>query len=271
MTEMTEAYAWQGRTMLDSAGEKLGKIDEIYEDERTGKPEWALVHTGLFGTKSHFVPLAGASPQGEDVAVNATKDEVKDAPSVEADGELSQDQERKLFDHYGVPYTDEGSVTSEGAPRGGNGYQNGQAYESGRDTDGQTGRDTSGPTTDEAMTRSEEEVRVGTQNRETGRVRLRKYVVTEQVTQTVPVQREEVRLEREPITDENRGQALDGSEISEEEHEVILHEEQPVVEKRTVPKERVRLDTDIVTDEREVSEEVRKERIETDAPEDRAS
>ena len=118
------------------------------------------------------------------------------------------------------------------------------------------------------MTRSEEELRVGTRQRESGRVRLRKYVVTEQVTRTVPVQREEVRVEREPITDENRDQALDGPEISEEEHEVVLHEEEPVIEKRTVPKERVRLDTDVVQDEREVSDEVRKEQIETNVPDD---
>ena len=80
----------------------------------------------------------------------------------------------------------------------------------------------------------------------------------------MPVQREEVRIEREPITDANRDQAMSGAEISEEEHEVVLHEEEPIVEKRVVPKERVRLDKDTVTDEREVSEEVRKEQIETE-------
>jgi uncharacterized protein (TIGR02271 family) len=126
------------------------------------------------------------------------------------------------------------------------------------------GEDVSGPETDNAMTRSEEEVRVGTTRREAGRARLRKYVVTEQVTQTVPVQREEVRLEREPITDANADQALDGPEISEEEHEVTLHAEEPVVEKRTVPKERVRMDRDTVTDEQTISEDVRKEHIEAD-------
>ena len=78
------------------------------------------------------------------------------------------------------------------------------------------------------------------------------------------MQREEVRVEREPITDANVDAATDGSDISEEEHEVVLHEEQPVVEKRAVPKERVRLDKDTVTDEHEVSEEVRKEQIEVD-------
>ena len=67
MPEMTDAYEWQGRTMVGSDGEKIGKITEIYEDSGTGKPEWATVSSGLFGTKSNFVPLAGASPHGEDV------------------------------------------------------------------------------------------------------------------------------------------------------------------------------------------------------------
>jgi uncharacterized protein (TIGR02271 family) len=114
------------------------------------------------------------------------------------------------------------------------------------------------------MTRSEEELRVGTETRERGRARLRKYVTTEQQQVTVPVQREEVRVEREPITDANLDAATSGPAISEEEHEVVLREEEPVVEKRAVPRERVRLDTETVTDERQVAEEVRKEHIEVD-------
>ena len=132
------------------------------------------------------------------------------------------------------------------------------------DARGTVGHDTSGPTTDDAMTRSEERLNVGTERQATGRARLRKYVTTENVTQTVPVQREEVRIEREPITDANRADAMSGPDISDEEHEVILHEERPVVEKETVPVERVRLDKDTVTDQVTVDEEVRKERIETD-------
>jgi stress response protein YsnF len=89
-------------------------------------------------------------------------------------------------------------------------------------------------------------------------------VETENVEQSVPVQREEVRVEREPITDANRDAALAGPEITEAEHEVTLHTEEPVVEKRTVPKERVRLDKDVHTDEETVSEEMRKERIEAE-------
>jgi|SRR5579884_390588 len=240
-TGMTQAYEWQGRSVIGSDGEKIGKIKEIYEDHVTGKPEWATVSGGLFGIKSHFVPLAGASPAGEDIRVPVTKDQVSDAPAVAPDGELSEAEERRMFEHYGVPYTSEGSTTAQGAPGGAG---------------------PAGAGSEDAMTRSEEELRVGTAPRERGRARLRKYVVTEEVQQTVPVSREEVRLEREPITDENVDQALSGPEISEAEHEVVLHEEEPVVEKRTVPKERVRLEKDTVTDEREISEEVRKERIE---------
>src|SRR3984957_16999295 len=119
MPEMTDAYQWHGRTMVGSDGEKIGKISEIYEDPETGKPEWATVSSGLFGTRSNFVPLAGASPDGEDVRADVTKDQVKDAPGVENDGDLSESEERRLFEHYGVPYTSVGTTTALGAPNGG--------------------------------------------------------------------------------------------------------------------------------------------------------
>ena len=250
-TQITQDYDWQGRTLKDRNGDKIGKIDSLYVDEQTDRPEWALVNTGLFGSKSSFVPIAGGAPEGEDVVVQVEAQQVKDAPKMDPDGELSEEQEAELFRHYGIDYTEAGSVTAtDEAP-------------------GAVGHDTSGPTTDDAMTRSEEELRVGTAERESGRARLRKYVVTEQVETTVPVSREEVRIEREPITDANVDQATEGPEISEEEHEVVLHEEEPVVEKRTVPKERVRLDKETVTGEETVSDEVRKEQIEADGDVDR--
>src|SRR3712207_891484 len=133
------------------------------------------------------------------------------------------------------------------------------------DVRGAVGHDTSGPTTDNAMTRSEERLNVGTRSEEVGRARLRKYVVTENVSETVPVSREEVRVEREPITDANVGNAMDGPAISEEEHEVTLRAERPVVEKEAVPVERIRLDKETVTDQERVSADVRKEEIEVDA------
>jgi uncharacterized protein (TIGR02271 family) len=127
-----------------------------------------------------------------------------------------------------------------------------------------TRADAARPTTDDAMTVSEERLNVGTERRETGRARLRKYVVTENVTQTVPVQREQVRVEREPITGANRDAAMSGQDISEDEHEVVLHEERPVTQKETVPVERVQLDTETVTEQETVGEEVRKERVDVE-------
>ena len=112
------------------------------------------------------------------------------------------------------------------------------------------------------MTRSEERLDVGTETREVGKARLRKYVVTEQQTQTVPVSHEEVRVEREPITDANRDEATSGPGFNEEEHEVTLTEERPVVTKEEVPVERVRLTKEKVTGEETVTEDVRKEQVE---------
>jgi uncharacterized protein (TIGR02271 family) len=247
--------SWQGRTMVDPAGDKLGTIDAIYLDDETGQPEWATVTRGLFSAKAAFVPLAQAQDTGDSIQVPYDKQQVIDAPAMQADGQLSQDDEAELYRHYGLDYGEHRS--DSGLPAG---------TPDDRDI---VGRDTSGPTTDDAMTRSEEELRVGTETRERGRARLRKYVTTEQVTKTVPVQREEVRVEREPITDANRDAATSGPAISEEEHEVVLREEQVVVDKRAVPKERVRLDTETVTDERQVAEEVRKEQIEVQGDQDR--
>jgi uncharacterized protein (TIGR02271 family) len=256
MATKEQTLNWRGQALTDADGSKIGTIEEIYLDADSGQPEWALVHTGMFGTKRNFVPLREASESDQGVTAPYTKDQVKDAPAIDPDGQLSQREEGELYRHYGLEYSDERS--DSGLPEGG-------ADVSDRgDAPGTTGRDVSGPTTDDAMTRSEEELHVGTQQRESGRVRLRKYIVEDEVTQTVPVRREEVRVEREPITDANVGDATDGPAISEEEHEVVLHEEQPVAEKRVVPKERVRLDKDVQTGEEQVSDTVRQERIDVD-------
>jgi uncharacterized protein (TIGR02271 family) len=283
MATMQEIETWRGRKLVDRDGDKIGTIEEVYLDRSSGEPEWIAVKTGLFGSNLSFVPIRDASAEGDDVRVQHEKDLVKDAPNVKADGELSPEEERRLYEHYGRSDYDEWTDTSEDRTEGVLGRDRTDRFAQGRgdadrerdldrerdfdregDARGTVGRDTSGPTTDDAMTRSEEELRVGTERRETGRARLRKYVVTEDVQKTVPVEREEVRVDREPITDANRDAALDGPGISEEEHEVTLRAEEPVVEKRTVPKERVRLDKDVHRDEETVNEQVRQERIEAE-------
>ena len=244
--------ATSGGNVISADGQKIGSIGQVYVDDSTGEPSFVTVKTGLFGTAESFVPLQDATADGGDIRVAYNKHEVKDAPRVDPDGRLTPAEEQRLYAHYGL------------SSRGGYRSETERAGVSGTRDHGTRGYDTSGPTTDDAMTRSEERLKVGTRQEEAGRARLRKYVVTENVTETVPVSREEVRVEREPITDKNVGAARSGPDISEEEHEVVLHEERPVVEKEAVPVERVRLGTETVTDQETVSEDVRKEQIDTD-------
>jgi uncharacterized protein (TIGR02271 family) len=277
--EHIDTLLGNGGNVLGSDGEKIGSIGQVYLDDQTGEPSWVTAKTGLFGTSESFIPLQGADVEGHDVRVPYTKHQVKDAPRIETDGNLSPEEEDRLYRHYEIgggtgTYSDTNTY-SDTTTTGTTGFagQRDRDVDIDTTTTGTTGRgtvghDTSGPTTDEAMTRSEEQLRVGTERREVGRARLRKYVVTENVTTTVPVSREEVRIEREPITDANRGDALAGPDISEEEHEVTLHAERPVVEKEAVPVERVRLDKQTVTSNETVSGEVRKEEIEVEGAED---
>lgn len=208
MPEMTDTYQWQGRTMFGSDGEKIGKITQIYEDATTGKPEWATVSSGMFATKRNFVPLVGASPDGKDVRATVTKGQVKDAPGIDADGELSESEERRLFEHYGVPYTTDGSTTAQGPPSG--------VQSTSRGEDDATSERNTG----EALPRSDE-AGVGTPPREPGGPRLVKRVVTETVTESVPASNEEGRVvEKTVVTTEHvqtgtemngeQGQATEG-------------------------------------------------------------
>jgi uncharacterized protein (TIGR02271 family) len=247
-----------GQDVYDESGEKIGSAAEVYLDDETGQPEWVTVRTGLFGTKESFVPIRNADLTNDGVRVPVSKTQVKDAPKIDADGHLSPEEEQELYRYYGMGT---GTQTS-GFETAGTEVRGTEMRDT--ETRGTVGRDTSGPTTDDAMTRSEERLNVGTRSEEVGRARLRKYVVTENVTESVPVTREEVRVEREPITDANVGKAMGGPAISEEEHEVTLHAERAVVEKEAVPVERVRLDKTTVTDEERVSEDLRKEEIEVD-------
>ena len=266
MPDIDTVRGWQGRTMVDGGGDRIGSIEGIYADDQSGEPEWALVNTGLFGTKSTFVPIVQASERNGDVQVPYDKQLVKNAPRIEADQHLSEAEEQQLWRHYGLDY---------GAGQAGTAAQRQPDTEEidrpvGAAAGGRrAGDDTAGRGVNEAMTRSEEELRVGTETRQRGRARLRKYVTTETQQVTVPVQREEVRVEREPITDANLDDATSGPDISEDEHEVVLREEEVVVDKQAVPRERVRLGTETVTDERQVSEEVRKEQIEVEGDQDR--
>jgi uncharacterized protein (TIGR02271 family) len=230
-THLNEPSELYGVKVLGNDGSRLGKVEAVYSDDTTGRPEWAAVKSGFFGTEVSLVPLATAEFDGSTLMIPYSKEQLERAPHRDPWRELSPQDEAELFGYYGI---------GEPAARG---------------------HETAGPSADDAMTRSEERLRIGTETRPAGKVRLRKHVVTEQQQVTVPVSHEEVRVEREPITEANRDRAVSGPPISEAEHEVTLHEERPVVEKEVHPVERVRLDTETVTEEREVGGEIRKEEI----------
>jgi len=257
-------------TAYDPSGDKIGAVKQVYLDDRTDQPQFATVHTGLFGLKETFVPLEGAQLQGDRVVVPVDKAQVKDAPNIDpdgSDGSLTPTQVAELYRHYHLPTAPSGTRDTYAADvdHEHTGHQaTGQHYESDGGNVRHTERERSTGRDDNAMTRSEERLRVGTETHEAGRARLRKYVVTEEERHTVPVSHERVRVEREPITEANRDAALSGPAISEAEHEVTLHAEKPVVEKEAVPVERVRLNTETVTEEKTVGGKVRKEQIETD-------
>jgi uncharacterized protein (TIGR02271 family) len=212
------------------------------------------VSAGVLGGRASFAPLYNSAVREDKLVLAVSKQLVKDAPGIEDDEHLEGPEIDALYRHYAA-------YLAPAAGRG-PGQDGDESYGSGRHVeDVATGRRDAGQASDDAMTRSEERLRVDTENVAAGRARLRKYVVTENVSTTVPVSHEEVRLEREPVTDANRDAALSGSEISEAEHEVTLHAERPVVEKEAVPVERVRLVTESVTEEQQVNEQVRKEQI----------
>ncbi len=227
-----------GKDVYDPNGEKIGSASEVYLDDETDQPEWITVRTGLFGTKESFVPIRDAALTDDGVYVPVSKSAVKDAPRMDSDGHLSPGQERELYRYYGLELDDgAGPALTDRA------------------------------TTDDVMTRSEERLVAGTRSEEVGRVRLRKYVVAENVTETVPVSREEMRVRREPITDSDLGAAAPGVAFSEEKREITLHAERPVVAKEAVPVERVRVDKESVTEEERISADLRREEIEVEGPE----
>src|SRR4051794_1779881 len=262
-----------GTDVYGTDGDKIGSVGQVYVDAQSGDPAWVTVKTGLFGTKETFVPLQDADVTDGRITVAYAKNQVKDAPRIDADGPLNHADEDHLYTYYGMP----SSSDRADAGRPDNGYQDNGDQDNGYQDNGDqepgapdASRSRAGSTGDQnAMTRSEQRLVTDTRTEQAGKARLRKYVVTENQQVDVPVSREEVRLEREPVTEANRGAAVDGPDISEAEHEVTLHAERPVVDTETVPVERVRLGKETLTEEQTVGGQVRKEQIDTDLPDQR--
>ncbi len=264
----------EGSTAYDAAGEKVGRVGQLYLDDQSGQPSWITVSTGFFGTAETFVPLEGASFDGDDLQLAYSKDTIKNAPQLATDEHLDQAEEAELYRYYGL-----GDTAGQGTT---------ETYAAGTTTTGTTttGTTTGTTTTDDslaarhvadtstegslvrddktAVTLSEERLQVGTQAREAGRARLRKYVVTENETITVPVRKEKLVIERVPAGDSATEPITGPDGASEVIEEITLREERVVVGKETVAVEQVRVGKQEVTEEQEVTEQVRRERADID-------
>jgi stress response protein YsnF len=244
MLSEQEVSAAVGTTAYAADGDKLGMVEAFFVDDRTGAPTWVAVTTGLFGTRHSIVPAADATFSDGGLRLPVTKDAVTSAPHLAGD-HLDPAEESALRRHYATAEPLEPTPVADVAP--------------------------DAPTADDgAMTRSEERMRVGTERVAATRARLVKYVVTENVTITVPIRREEIRVEEVPL---DAVDAVDDAEFlvpadttaaTGLPSEIILHTERPVVTVEVVPVERVRLRTEVVQGTETVTEQVQREQIAVD-------
>jgi uncharacterized protein (TIGR02271 family) len=232
----------RGKPVVASDGDKVGNVETIFSDAATGEPEWIEIGSGFFGMKRVLVPVEGAQVKdGQEILVPYSKDQVKDTPSIDSD-EVPEETELELYAHYGLQPTEQRSETQ---------------LPGGTQLPGQTrGMQTPGET---SVTRHEEELHVGKRETERGRVRLRKWVETEPVSEDVTLRRETAQVERVAVD-----RPAPGAQIGEQEVELTLHEEEPVVSKETVERERVSLNREEETEAETVRGEVRKEHVDVE-------
>ncbi|SER59945.1 conserved domain-containing protein [Lentzea xinjiangensis] len=250
MIDQTQVEALYDCDVIDNKGEKIGSVKQVWLEDGTGAPVWAEVNSGLLGMRQSFVPIQQAKMADGTITVPIAKEQVDEAPSVHTfDDHISDEEQEALYRHYGmIPQAKTGEHDR---------LDGGQA----------TGRHGARVEPDAAeVVLSEEKLDVGTRNVEAGRVRLVKRTVTEQRNVTVPVTHEEVRIVREPV---EGGTDRTGRAFADEQAEVTLHREEPVVQKRAEAVERVRLEKDVVTEQQGVSDEIRKERVEVERDDER--
>ena len=291
-------------TAYDKNGEKLGDVNEVFVDDQSGQPTFVEVNHGLFGMNSSLVPLRGHDFSGDDLKLGFSKDRIKDAPDFDSDKPLNPEAQSDIFKHYGLEnahdvtdYKDSNldskrdaqagadkdhnltagaGAAGAGAGVAGAGVAGAHADEkkaATHTTDAAATERKAGVADDAAaartnndgeLIRSEEQLNVNKERVATGEARLRKYVVTDTESVEVPVEREEVRVERTPINAEDAKNYNGSISGDSEEASVTLHEERVNVNKETVPVEKINLKKDTVRDTETHTEELRKEQIDTD-------
>ena len=259
-------------TAYDKAGEKLGSVKEVFVDEQSGQPTFVEVNHGLFGMSSSLVPLRGHDFTGDELKLAFSKDRIENAPDFDSDKPLTPEAQADIFNHYDLEnaqdvttYRDERDERAgvAGAGVAGAGVAGAGAGAHAKD---ETAATSSNLTNNEGeVIRSEERLDVNKERVATGEARLRKYVVTDTETVEVPVEREEVRVERTPISEADAANYTGTiGDNGAEEASVTLHEERVNVEKKTVPVEKVNLSKETIKDTETHTEDLRKEQIDTD-------
>ena len=291
-------------TAYDKNGEKLGDVNEVFVDDQSGQPTFVEVNHGLFGMNSSLVPLRGHDFSGDDLKLGFSKDRIKDAPDFDSDKPLTPEAQSDIFKHYGLDNAhdvtdykdsnldskrdaqagadkDHNLTAGAGAAGAGAGVAGAGAAGAHADekkaathtTDAAATERKAGVADDAAaartnndgeLIRSEEQLNVNKERVATGEARLRKYVVTDTESVEVPVEREEVRVERTPINAEDAKNYNGSISGDSEEASVTLHEERVNVNKETVPVEKINLKKDTVRDTETHTEELRKDQIDTD-------
>ena len=253
----TQAEDLLGARVTGADGKVVGTVEQVFRDDVDGTPAWARVRSGKTG---RFVPLGSSQVTADGLSVPFDSQKIMSGPDIDAGQHMSAAQAEELSRYYGL------TVPTQ-QPRGKLAEDSGEMA-AGQPGTGQAGQPGTG---DQAgsdwLIRQEEQIQVGKEMLETGRVRLHKYVDVESIEQPVHLYREDFEIERIPIS----GDEQVSGNISEGVQEIVLHEERAVLRKQLVPVERVRLRTTRVEQDTTVRDQVRRERIEVEPDQQFAS
>jgi uncharacterized protein (TIGR02271 family) len=258
-----------GYDVIDDSGSKIGSVDNVWVDDATGELEFVGVKTGWLMGKTHVIPTANAQIGDGQIQVPYSEDQIKGAPSYGGDDELSPENEGEIYSYYGLDRSTAPSPT--GLPTGGTGTSGYTTADTGTtdyaaDTTATTGySDTTsrevGTGETQEVTLSEEELAVGKRQVQAGGVRLRKVVRTEHQEVPVELRREDVEIERIPASEMTN---VPDTAFQEQEIDVPVMREEPVVEKQAHVTGGVRVNKDVQTETQTVGGEVRREEVDVD-------
>jgi len=238
-----------GYDVLDSTGNTIGSVDNVWVDDATNELEFIGVKTGWLFGKTHVLPTADAQISSGSVTVPYSQDQIKNAPSFGGDSELSPENEDEIYSYFNIDRTTATSPT--GLPAGGTGMRSsGSAGETKLTDEGSMD-----------VPVSEEELQVGKRQVEAGTVRLRKVVRTEHEEVPVELKREEIQVERVPASEATN---VPDSAFQEKDIEIPVMREEPVVAKEARVTGKVHVEKTADTETQTVGDEVRREEVNVD-------